>query len=447
MSGHLPNTTAHESGLAGSSQRVRANRREVTLLNGDSIDGWEPGDALADEEEDDTTFVCTGPRDCWNECQKFLVEKDGSSTTCKCTASKILYICEVKHGPGEGSGGGGDNPDGDGCADGGDIPTDTLRYGPPACVVDVAIDCGAQPERGSTVECIARTSWDNTNASIQYTWTAGGNSKHGTRELSGSYWRGRAIDSKSIKVKVEVEHDDTLIFNRTSKMVRVHPRQEWRLDPGWPTEGSPKKNGRHWPVPGRTWGTCLGDIEEPDGYNPGTLEGSGPWEGDGYIARNPPEVRAVHLYWRPDIRLKNGHPDYAHAADSTCQNNGLPDFASMLDVNTACNTLSAFTTWHWQIRAHEWEHHNSLARCGAALFNSGALGEMESRVGTDANTVTMEVEELYEKQVHQKLLKARRSKQPNTISADSLWIPPWVHGGWSFDYASGKGHNDGTNGC
>jgi len=72
---------------------------------------------------------------------------------------------------------------------------------------------------------------------------------------------------------------------------------------------------------------------------------------------------------------------------------------------------------------------------------------MESFVHTDASKVTGRVEELYEKQVHQQLLKARRSKQPNTISVDSLWIPPWIHGGWSFDYVSAKGHNDGTNGC
>jgi len=38
--------------------------------------------------------------------------------------------------------------------------------------------------------------------------------------------------------------------------------------------------------------------------------------------------------------LDDGHPDYAHAADSTCQNNGLPESASMLDVNKACKTLS-----------------------------------------------------------------------------------------------------------
>ena len=144
--------------------------------------------------------------------------------------------------------------------------------------------------------------------------------------------------------------------------------------------------------------------------------------------------------------MENGHPDYAHAADSTCQNNGLPESASMLDVNEACNTLSAFQTWHWQTLSHELEHHESLRRCGAALFNSGALGRMESWVDPDANTVTREVERLYEEQVYEKLVDARTSKQATTRSADSLWRPPWVHNRWSFGYLYGGGHN-GTNGC
>ena len=44
----------------------------VTELNGDAIEGWHVGAVAADEEEEDTTFVCSGPRDCWNECQKHL---------------------------------------------------------------------------------------------------------------------------------------------------------------------------------------------------------------------------------------------------------------------------------------------------------------------------------------------------------------------------------------
>ena len=62
----------------------------------------------------------------------------------------------------------------------------------------------------------------------------------------------------------------------------------------------------------------------------------------------PRRSKRFHPYWRPDIRLDDDHPDYPDAADSTCQNNGLPESASMLDVNEACNTLSTFTTWHWQ---------------------------------------------------------------------------------------------------
>ena len=296
------------------------------------------------------------------------------------------------------------------------------------------------------VTCRALTTWDGKTASKLYGWRSGSNTKRGWNSV-GSYWAGRAIKSKGASVTVKVELDDTLIYNRTHTKVQIRPRREWNLDPGMPAMGSPKKHPSSWPEPYRRWGVYLGEIEKPVAYSPGTISGSGPWKGDGYIARKPPKVRAVHLYWRPDIRLKNAHPDYAGAKNGTCKNNGLPDKASMLDVNTACKTDNAFKAWHWQIFMHEWKHHLSLASCGRSLFRSRQAGaSLEALVYKDENELDREATKLYKDQMYKKLLAARTSKQP-TIYSDSLWLAPWVKGNqWAYDLASARGHN-GTNGC
>ena len=421
----------------------------VARLNGDAIEGWHVGAVAADGGDDDDTFTCTSARDCYQKCEKRL-EKDGdsdnpfSSTTCECVPGDAQWLCEIKHGLGEGGDTGEDGKTGDGCSDGGKLPTDTLRDGNEGCIVDVRIDCGGYNEPGDRVTCVARTTWDGRSVSQLYDWTSGSNGKTGWNSI-GKFWEGRALKSKGVTVFVQVELDDTLLLNRTHTKVQVHPRREWNLNPGSPAQGSPKKHPQSWPEPYRRWGVYGSDIEKPEAYSPGTIEGTGPWAGDGYIAARPPEVRARYLYWRPDIRLKNGIPTYAGAKTGTCDNNGLPKKASMLDVNKACKTDTAFKDWYWQIFRHEWKHHTSLADCGNALFQSGEVGKMESFVAEDANKVTGEVEKLYKRDVFNKLLTARESKQ-ETIYSDSLWLAPWVKNNWAYGRAGAKGHN-GTNGC
>ena len=104
-------------------------------------------------------------------------------------AGKVQYICEVKHGPSEGTGG----TTGDGCSDGGRLPTDTLRDGGgnQACIVDVVIDCGELNRRGDQVTCRARTSWDRSSAMKLFTWNAGNNQKREYAAI-GQGWSGRA---------------------------------------------------------------------------------------------------------------------------------------------------------------------------------------------------------------------------------------------------------------
>lgn len=305
----------------------------VTRLNGDSIEGWHVG---ADEDDDDT-FTCTSPENCWEKC-KARLEKDGddddsfSSATCECVPGDAQRFCEMKSPLGEGEGTGGGTTGSDGCSNGGQLPTDTLRDGIEGCIVDVQIDCGAINERGERVTCVARTTWDGKSVSQLYDWKSGSNGKKGWNSI-GKFWEGRALKSKSVAVIVKVELADTLILTRTNTMVQIRPREEWKLNPGTPATGSPKKHSQSWPKPYRRWGVYRGDIEKPEAYNPGTIEGTGPWAGDGYIAQRPPEVRAVYIYWRPDIRLKNGLPDYAGAKTDTCENNKLPERAFMLEVN------------------------------------------------------------------------------------------------------------------
>ena len=265
---------------------------------------------------------------------------------------------------GDGDDGGGDDGDGDGDDDG----EDTQVTSPP-----LSLTCKSVP-RGDEAWCrVERTDTTVTLSSLSYTWTLGS----GVAGPSGTgvfEWRGIATSTRSMTV--------TVLGPGLAEPKTLH--------------GTVTVEAREWASPARS------EIEEPS-YSAGGLAagewgaftlsyglkfntrwGSGPWDGEAFVARSGSVTTSMIVH--PDLRSEN--PLEYSTRDKTylrteCRNDHERLLANESHdrVNRTCGTNSAWESWKTTVTDHEKQHQDNYNTCIASSAVTDQLDRLEALTG------------------------------------------------------------------
>ena len=295
---------------------------------------------------------------------------------------------------------------------------------------EVTLTCPGTPERGSMAACAVTVADDDAvNASeLVFDWTSGFAAWSDTMGTGGSEWSGVATDDAEITVTVT---GGGIAKTSRSATVAVQART-WAFDA---LSAAPVYTSAPGSSP-KAWG----------GYHVGTPTfgglgyGSGPWEGQHFIAAPP--VLSGTLYLHSDFTTSG---DTHGLANRTC-NAVRSVTANVYDVNRLCGYGGNLATWEGMVEAHERDHENGGNKClssGTAAGN--VLADLEKITGEN-NSIILTHNERFNDFIEPggPFMKALETTTATPTSPE-IW--EWRdNSAWTFQALAPIRHS-GTNGC
>ena len=385
----------------------------------------EGGNPLADEDDG---FSCELAQQCIDQCL------DGGFDGCSCTETvnddgeRTGYCCCVNDTSCDFCGGvegvEGEEEEEDGGPEGGRSPwRDWLR-----------LACDPRMTRGENGGCDVSTPMDPDFVdSLEFEWKSdGGAYWSGGRGRFGSRWSGKATQTRRVMVTVRGP-GGWQGFESRAKPANVRERG-WEIPPQAAAISYTRK------LPDTAWGGYVAPLTG----DPFVGEGSGPWGGSHYVSMQP-GLSSKPVVMLHDDLIRNGKTH--KLVHGECGVGG-GSFVNVYGLNKACGWKTRLAEFQGQVQEHEFRHHASLVKClnTINISGDGRLEAIERIVGPDRSAVKREAERLWTNGLREKILDAKKSKQPDERFRKVLWTYTRPRGPWVKGTLKLQGHS-GTDGC